>query len=115
MSLLVSGETNNSIVRKTDDVLNQKPESLTAHVGTNDLINDINLLNNIKQIVAKTRQKSLNTILIFSNITIRKDKRSLEKLRADTNSRIKNHCSQKNLSLIIYDNIKENHFYLSYI
>ena len=85
MSLLVSGETSNDIARKIDDVLNQKPESLTAHVGTNDMIND-----NIKKIVTKTRQKSLNTILIFSNIIIRKDKRNLERLRADTNSRLKN-------------------------
>ena len=110
MSLLVSGETSNDIARKIDDVLNQKPESLTAHVGTNDMIND-----NIKKIVTKTRQKSLNTILIFSNIIIRKDKRNLERLRADTNSKLKNYCSQKSLRLIIYDNIKENHFYLSYI
>ena len=85
MSLLVSGETSNDIARKIDDVLNQKPESLTAHVGTNDMIND-----NIKKIVTKTRQKSLNTILIFSNIIIRKDKRNLERLRAETNSRLKN-------------------------
>ena len=90
MSLLVSGKTSNDIARKIDDVLNQKPESLTVHVGTNDLINDINLLNNIKKIVTKTRQKSLNTLLIFSNIIIRKDKRNLERLRADTNSRLKN-------------------------
>ena len=110
MSLLVSGKTSNDIARKIDDVLNQKPESLTAHVGTNDMIND-----NIKKIVTKTRQKSLNTILIFSNIIIRKDKRNLERLRADTNSKLKNYCSQKSLRLIIYDNIKENHFYLSYI
>ena len=115
MSLLVSGKTSNDIARKIDDVLNQKPESLTVHVGTNDLINDINLLNNIKKIVTKTRQKSLNTLLIFSNIIIRKDKRNLERLRADTNSKLKNYCSQKSLRLIIYDNIKENHFYLSYL
>ena len=40
---------------------------------------------------------------------IRKDKKNLEKLRGDANSRIKNYCSQKNLRLINHDNIKENH------
>ena len=30
------------------------------------------------------------------------------KLRADTNSRLKNYCSQKNLSLILHDDVKEN-------
>ena len=32
----------------------------------------------------------------------------MEKLRADTNSRLKNYGSQKNSSLINHDNIKEN-------
>ena len=33
----------------------------------------------------------------------------MEKLRANTNSRLKNYSSQKNIRLIIHDNIKENH------
>ena len=41
------GTTSKDIIGKIDDVLNQKPESLTAHVGTNDFTNEINLLNNI--------------------------------------------------------------------
>ena len=43
------GAISNDIVGKIDDVLNQKPESLIFHVGTNDLTNEINLLNNIKK------------------------------------------------------------------
>ena len=50
------GATSNDIVGKTDDVLNQKPESLIVHVGTKDLTNEINLLNNIKKIVTKTNK-----------------------------------------------------------
>ena len=103
------GATSKDIIGKIEDVLNQKPESLIVHVGTNDLTNEINLLNNIKKIVTKTKQKSPNTEISFSNIIIRKDKKNLEKLRADTNSRLKNYCSQKNLRLINHDNIKENH------
>ena len=67
------GATSKEIVRKIDDVLNQKPESLIVHVGPNDLTNGINLLNNIKKIVTKTKQKNPNTVLSFSNIIIRKD------------------------------------------
>ena len=91
------------------NVLNQKPESLIVHIGTNDLTNEINLLNNIKKIVTKTKQKSPNTVLSFLNIIIRKDKKNLEKLSTNTNSRLKNYCSQKNLRLIIHDNIKKNY------
>ena len=42
------GTTSNDIVGKIDDVLNQKPESLIIHVGTNNVTNEISLLNNIK-------------------------------------------------------------------
>ena len=50
-----TGATSNDIVGKIDDVLNQNPESLIVHVGTNDLTNEINLLNNITKIVTKTK------------------------------------------------------------
>ena len=33
------GAASNNIVGKIDDVLNQKPESLIVHVGTNGLTN----------------------------------------------------------------------------
>ena len=48
-------------------------------------------------------------MVTFSNIIVRKDKRNLEKARADTNSRLKNFCRQKNINLIPNDNIKEEH------
>ena len=60
-------------------------------------------------IVTKMKQKSPNTILSFPNMIIRKDKKNLEKLRDDTNSRLQNYFFQKNLRLVIHDNIKENH------
>ena len=62
-----------------DDILEDKPQSLTVHVSTNDLTNNVNLLNNVKKIVNKTKKKSANTAISFSNIIIRKDRKNLEK------------------------------------
>ena len=45
----------------------------------------------------------------FSNFIFRRDKRNLEKMRADINSRLKNFSNQKNINLILNDNIKEEH------
>ena len=50
------GATSADIVTKIDDVLDEKPESIIIHVGTNDLTNDINFLSNAKKIVNKTNK-----------------------------------------------------------
>ena len=84
------GATISDVSTKIDDVLNKKPASLIIHVGTNDLKNGINLLLNVKKIVNKTNKISPNIVLTFSSIIFRKDKKNLEKTRADTNSWLKN-------------------------
>ena len=100
------GATSSDVLMKTDDVLNKKPSSLVVHVGTNDLTSDIN----VKKIVNKTNKTFPDTFLTFSNIIFRKDKKNLEKTRADTNSRLKNFCRQKKINnFISNDNLKEEH------
>ena len=100
------GATSSDVLMKTDDVLNKKPSSLVVHVGTNDLTSDIN----VKKIVNKTNKTFPDTVLTFSNIIFRKDKKNLEKTRADTNSRLKNFCRQKKINnFISNDNLKEEH------
>ena len=77
---------------KIDDVLNKKSASLIVHVDKNILTNNINLLSNVKKVVIKTNKTSPNTVMTFSNIIFRKDKKNLEKTLTDTNSRLKNFC-----------------------
>ena len=49
-------------------------------------------------------------MISFSDIVFRKDKKkNIEKMRADTNSRLRNCCKQKNIKLILNDNLKEDH------
>ena len=106
--LNIPGATSGDIVDKIDDVLERKLESLIVHVGTNDLTNNVNLLSNVKIFFNKVKNRSPDTALSFSNI-IRRDNRNLEKMRADTNSRLKNFCNQKNIHLTLNANIKEEH------
>ena len=63
----------------------------------------------LKKNVSKTKKKSPNTAISFSNIIIRKERNNLEKCRANTNSRLQNFCKQKNIGLIDNENLKENH------
>ena len=46
----------------------------------------MNFLNNIKKVVTESKKKSPNTAFRFSNVIIRKDKKTLEELLADTAS-----------------------------
>ena len=72
------GATSTDIVENIDKILEkQQPKSLIVHVGTNDLTNDVNLLNIVKNIVNKTKKKSPDTVtLTFSNKVVRKIKRT---------------------------------------
>ena len=96
-------------MNEIDEVLKGKPESLIIDIGTNNLTNNINLLRNVKEIVNKAKKTSPDTVLRFSDIVFRKDKKNIEKMRADTNSRFKNFCKQKNIKLILNDKLKEEH------
>ena len=96
-------------MNEIDEVLKGKPESLIIDIGPNDLTNNINLLTNVKKIVNKAKKTSPDTVLRFSDIVFRKDKKNIEKMRADTNSRLKFFCKQKNIKLILNDNLKEEH------
>ena len=96
-------------MNEIDEVLKGKPESFILHIGTNDLTNNINLLTNVNKIVNKVKKTSFNTVLSFSDIVFRIDKKNIEKMRADTNSRLKNFYKQKRIKLILNDNLKEEH------
>ena len=63
--LYFPGATSTNIVNKMNDILEDRPQSLIVYVGTNDLKNAVNLLNNVEKIVNKTKKKSPNTCNIF--------------------------------------------------
>ena len=75
--------------------MTKKLASLIIHVDTNVVTNNINLLSNVEKIFNKTNKTYPNTDMNFSNVIFLKDKKNLEKIRADTNSRLKNFCRQK--------------------
>ena len=93
--LYFPGAASTYVLTKIDVVLNKQPAQLIVHVGKNDLTNYINLLSNIKKIANKTNKTSPNTVPTSWNIIFRKDKKNLEKSRADTNSRLKNLSAKK--------------------
>ena len=55
------------------------------------------------------KKLSPNTKVAFSSIVTRKDKKDISKTVQDTNLRLKNYCSQKNIDFIQNSNIMEQH------
>ena len=103
------GATSEDILAEVEDTLKAHPDTLIVHAGTNDLTNNINTLRSVKKLCEKARRISPDTKIVFSNIIYRKDRRNTDKQRIGTNSRLKNFCNQKNISLIDNGNIKEEH------
>ena len=69
-----SGGTSETVLENIDETLKSKPDCLIVHVGTNDLTNGINLLNQAKKIVKQVKKASQNTKIVFSSIITRKDR-----------------------------------------
>ena len=55
------------------------------------------------------QEPSLNTKLAFLSLVTRKDKKDISKTVQDTNSRLKNYGSQRNIDFIQNNNIIEEH------
>ena len=103
------GATTEDILGAIKESLKTNPDILIVHTGTSDLTKSFKTLRNIKRICEKVKRFSSVTKIALSNIIYRKDKRNIDKQRIDTNSRLKNFCSQKNISLIDDSNIREEH------
>ena len=104
-----SGGTGETIVENLDNLIDDKPDCLIIHAGTNDITKGINTLNCAKKILKKVKQVSPNTKVVFSSLITRKDKKDLDKKVVEVNGRLKNFCSQKNIDFIENTNLKEEH------
>ena len=96
----IPGGTNDAILDKLDNFLKHEPDGLIVHAGTNNITKGKNLLNNVKKVLKQVKKLSANTKVAFSSIVTRKDKKDINKTVQDTNSRLKNYCSQKNIDFI---------------
>ena len=103
------GATTETILEKLEKLLESKSDMLIVHAGINDLSENINPLNNLKNIHRKCLELSPETKLVFSNIIIRKDKNNLDKHRKDANAQMKNFCKQKDIGLVDNWNFEEHH------
>ena len=102
------GGATDEIVEKLDNIIKDKPDDLVIHIGTNDLMNNVKLLNNVKKILKKVSANAPSTNLAFSSIIVRKDIRNIEKSIVDTTARLKKFSMQRGIGCTNNNNIKED-------
>ena len=102
------GATSTDLLDHIKPVLRKKPDKLIIYVGTNDITNKINLLENMKTIAKLAKKESPNTKLCFSGLVKRYDITHGEKLVDDINNQLKSYCLQNKHDFINNSNIGEN-------
>ena len=100
--------SNRLLLEDLDNLVKYQLESVIIHVGTNDLTNGINILNNAKKIFKKLMIELPKVNIAFSGLITRKDKKNLDKNVTETNKRLKNCCHQKDIGYIDNSNITED-------
>ena len=103
------GRTTETVLNKVEELVKSKADSLIMHAGTSNSANGKNVLTNVKKILEKKRKYSPETKVVFSGLIIRKDQRNIHKDEIDTNARLKNFSSPKNIDYIDNTNINEDH------
>ena len=67
------------ILGHLEQIIKEKPDNVMAHIGTNDLTCNVDLLNNAKKILKVISKDSPSTNLAFLSLITRKDKRTSRK------------------------------------
>ena len=90
-------------------VLRKKPNLIIVHAGTNDLTNDrVNTIDNWNEIIESAKRESPDTEIVFSTLTIRKDRPGMPKRVKALNSKIREFCEKNNVKVISNANVDEN-------
>lgn len=73
------GGFSEKILGHLEQIIKEKPDIVMAHIGTNDLTCNVDLLNNAKKILKVISKDSPSINLAFLSLITRKDKRTSRK------------------------------------
>ena len=78
---------------------------MIIHVGTNDLTNNVETINNSKSIYEYVKSNSKETEVVFSKLCIRDDKRHIIAKVDSLNAEIETFCLHEKIEVINHRNI----------
>ena len=103
----LSGATTTELVAFLRPLANTKPGKMIIHCGTNDLCDCTpdNVVDNLLNIKAVINSISPETVVIFSNLTLRTDLDSLAEKAKRVNSKLEEVCKRDNIFIVDNSNI----------
>ena len=89
--------------------IRKKPDDIIIHVGTNDITNNVNTVENLRKIVNMILEESPGTKTCISSVTKRTDKKGLETKIKNLNIKLKNFCTEREINWLDHSNIDNSH------
>ena len=104
-----SGSTSWDMLHYMTPRICKKPSVAILHVGTNDITNGVNTVDNLKSIVNLIKEESPDTKLILSSVTFRADQKGIKQKVEALNKSIKDFCTSNSVGFVNNSNIGAEH------
>ena len=89
------GATSRDMIDYIKPLINKKPSKLIIHIGTNDITNGIDTVENLNVIQNLVENTSSNTEIVMSQAVKRSDKPGMSEKIKLLNTKLKSFCTEK--------------------
>ena len=103
------GSTSRDMLDYIKPIVRKRPDILVVHVGTNDLTNSVDTIENLSKLFKYIHDESPETNIAMSSVTTRTDRKGLDNKVTTLNINIAKLCSENELKLIDHSNITSKH------
>merc|ERR1712080_11517 len=100
--------TSEDIMKRVESTIRRNPEVIIFHVGTNDIISEVDTISNMENVIRCVRRKLPDTKIAISSVIARKDKSNIEKDVSRVNYLLYAICLDYSLDYISNENIEES-------
>ena len=102
------GSTTEDMLDHVRPILKRKPDMLIFHVGTNDLTNKIDTIENLEKLVTQVKDANANIQIAISYVLTRADRRGFDGKIKKLNAKLSKFCLDNSLKFIEHKNITTN-------
>ena len=101
------GATTRDMVDHAKPVLRRAPDTIILHCGTNDLISNVKMIEQMEEILIIAKQESSSVKIVRSSVVTRADQTSIKKV-TKLNSKLRSFRNENGITLIDHSNIHDD-------